>query len=258
MNAAPVRCEVRDQIAHIELNRPQVCNAIDAATCAALVAIVDRLEGDANVGVMVLSGAGPRAFSSGADLKHMRALDGAELRRFVELTWRSFDRIACSPIPSIAALHGHVLGAGCELALACDLRIADATARIGLPEMALGSVPGSGAVQRLPALVGKAKAIELIMMSDTIDATEAARIGLVNRAVAAGEGLASAFEWARHIAGLPRASVRYLKAALAADDPRMLAPAFHGLVSELCHRDPVYSRNTAAFQATPPHPDRAE
>jgi enoyl-CoA hydratase/carnithine racemase len=242
-----VRCEVRERVAHVELCRPQVLNAIDAATCVELVTLIDTLEAAGDVGVMVVSGAGPRAFSSGADLKHMRTLQGAELRRFIELTWRTFDRIACSPLPSIAALHGHVLGAGCELALACDLRIADATARIALPEMTLGSVPGSGAVQRLPSLIGRARALELMLLGDSIDATAAARSGLVNCSVAAGQALASAFDWARRIAALQPASVRYLKAALAADDPRILAPALHGLVSDLCHRDPAYAVTTARF-----------
>jgi enoyl-CoA hydratase/carnithine racemase len=242
-----VRCTVRDRIAHLELCRPQVLNAIDAATCTALAAAIDALEASPEVAVIVVSGAGPRAFSSGADLTLMRALEGAPLRAFIEQTWRTFDRIASSPLPSIAALHGHVLGAGCELALACDLRIADATARIALPEMGLGSVPGSGAVQRLPALVGRAKALELILLSGAIDAAEALRTGLVNRAVAAGEALASAFEWAQQIAALRPAAVRYLKAAMATGDARACAPALHGLISDLCHRDPVYAGNTAAF-----------
>lgn len=247
MSDAPVRCTVRDRVAHIELCRPQVLNAIDAATCTALTAAIDTLEASSEVAAMIVSGAGPRAFSSGADLTLMRALEGAPLRAYIEQTWRTFDRIAASPIPSIAALHGHVLGAGCELALACDLRIADAGVRIALPEMGLGSVPGSGAVQRLPALVGRSKAMELILFSGTIDAAEALRIGLVNRIVAAGEALASAFEWAQQIAGLRPAAVRYLKAAMAAGDARIAAPALHGLVSDLCHRDPVYAGNTATF-----------
>lgn len=250
MSDAPVRCTVHGGVAHIELHRPRVLNAIDAATCTALTAALDALEASSDVAVMVVSGAGPRAFSSGADLTQMRALEGAALRSFIEQTWRTFDRIACSPIPSIAALHGHVLGAGCELALACDLRVADATARIALPEMGLGSVPGSGAVQRLPERVGKAKALELILFGDAIDAAEAVRIGLVNRAVAAGQALQSAFDWALQIAGLRPAAVRYLKAAMAADDARLAAPALHGLVSDLCHRDPAYVRNTAPFTSS--------
>ncbi len=242
-----VRCTVRDRVAHIELCRPEVLNAIDAATCTALTGAIDALESGSEAAVIVVSGGGPRAFSSGADLSLMRTLEGASLRAFIEQTWRTFDRIAASTIPSIAALHGHVLGAGCELALACDLRIADATVRIALPEMGLGSVPGSGAVQRLPALVGRAKALEMILFSGVIDAAEALRLGLVNRTVAAGEARASAFDWAREIAALRPSAVRYLKAAMATGDPRACSPALHGLVSDLCHRDPAYAGNTAAF-----------
>jgi enoyl-CoA hydratase len=246
MTDSPLRCTMRDRVAHVEFCRPRVLNAIDADTCVALVAAVEAAEASSEVAAIVVSGAGPRAFSSGADLTHMRTLEGAALRAFIEQTWHTFDRIARSPIPSIAALHGHVLGAGCEVALACDMRIADATARIALPEMGLGSVPGSGAAQRLPACVGKAKAMELILFGDPVDADEALRIGLVNRTVAAGQALASAFDWARRIAALRPAAVRALKAAMATDDPR-LAPAMHGLISDLCHRDPAYVQATTGF-----------
>ena len=139
--------ERHGRVAHLRLNRPAVLNAIDRQVCEALVAQLDLLEGDPQIGAIVLSGTGERAFSSGADLKHMRSLAGVELRRFIELTWQAFDRLANSPLPSVAALHGYVLGGGLELALACDMRIAGTPAEIGLPEMTSGQRAG----ERRPA-----------------------------------------------------------------------------------------------------------
>lgn len=241
--------ERHGRVAHLQLNRPEVLNALDAKVCESLQAEVARLESDADVGAIVLSGAGPRAFSAGADLKQMRALEGgAPLRRFIELTWVAFERLAASPLPSIAALHGHVLGGGLELALACDMRIADATVQIGLPEMGLGSVPGSGALQRLPALVGTAKATEMIITGRRVDADTAEAIGLVNSAVPAGRALETALEWAALAAQRPAEALRYMKVALRTDARSGVAAALHGLVSDACHADRRYRANTERFR----------
>lgn len=247
MSEEPVLCESKNGIAHLRLNRPSVLNAIDNKLCRGLIASIERIEGDSAVRVIVLSGNGARAFSSGADLKHMRLLAGADLRRFIELTWHAFDRLARSPLPSIAALHGHVLGGGLELALACDMRIAQSDAQLRLPEIQLGSVPGSGAVQRLPALVGRAKAAELIFMGEILSASDAERIGLVNKVVADGTALGTAIDWAQRIASRSREAVRYLKIGLSAETAQGIAPAFHGMISDLCHREPRYEENTARF-----------
>lgn len=213
---------------------------------------IDRLEADPGVGALVLSGAGDRAFSSGADLAAMRSLAGAELRRFIELTWEAFERLAASPLPSIAALHGYVLGGGLELALACDLRIAGTPAEIGLPEMTLGSVPGSGALQRLPSLIGPARTAELVMLGRRLTAEEAEAFGLVNRVVPRSGMLALALEWATTLAQRPPEAVRYAKLAIRAGaDPRLM-PAFHGLVSGVCHETRGYSARTERFGARAP------
>jgi enoyl-CoA hydratase len=243
-----VTVERRGRVAHLRLDRPRVLNAIDDATCGALASHLDALDADAGVGAIVLSGAGERAFSAGADLTFMRTLDNERLRRFIERTWIVFDRLASSRLPSVAALHGYVLGGGLELALACDLRIADATAQIGLPEMGLGSVPGSGALQRLPALIGTSRATEMIMLGRRIDANEAAAIGLVNRAVPGGAALAAAFEWAETVASRPAEALRYAKVALRAGPQPLLAASLHGLVSATCHAAKHYQQNTGAFE----------
>ncbi|HEX6979727.1 MAG TPA: enoyl-CoA hydratase/isomerase family protein [Alphaproteobacteria bacterium] len=245
--SAPLALTRDGPIAHLQLNRPERLNAIDRSVCESLIAQLDALEADGDARVLVLSGVGDRAFSSGADLKHMRGLEGADLRRFIELTWVAFERLASSPLPSIAVLHGYVLGGGLELALACDFRIADATVQIGLPEMTLGSVPGSGALQRLPALIGPARAAELAMLGRHLDAAEAAEIGLVNRVTLSGEAIALALEWAMTLAERPPEALRYAKIALRLGASPAVAAAFHGLVSDSCHRARDYRSRTEKF-----------
>jgi enoyl-CoA hydratase/carnithine racemase len=246
--SAPLLIERHGSVAHLRLDRPAVLNAIDGAMCDALVAAVAEIENDAEVGAIVLSGAGEKAFSAGADLTYMRQLEGAALRRFIERTWMVFERLASSPLPSIAALHGYVLGGGLELALACDLRIADDTVQIGLPEMGLGSVPGSGALQRLPALIGPARATEMIMLGRRIGAAEAAAIGVVNRTVPKGEALSSALAWAATVAERPREALRYVKVALRVGRDSVVAASLHGLVSDACHADQRYRQKTEKFK----------
>jgi len=237
------------RVAHLQLNRPASLNAIDGHVCHRLIDHIDRLEEDAEVVALVISGRGDRSFSAGADLKHMRTLEsGAALRRFIELTWRAFEHLANSRLISVAALHGHVLGGGLELALACDLRLADGTASIGLPELGLGSVPGSGALQRLPRLIGAARALEMIAMGRRLSATQAESIGLVNAAVAPGQAQAEALSWARTIAGHSGEALRYLKAGLQGGADMRMAAVWHGLVSDACHRDRRYQDNTSRFK----------
>ena len=242
-----VELEQSGAIAHLRLARPRVLNAIDEAVCDQLAAHLGALEAEPGVSVIVLSGAGDRAFSSGADLTFMRQLEGRSLRRFIEKTWEVFDRLARSPLPSVAALHGYVLGGGAELALACDLRVADASTVLGFPEMGLGGVPGSGALQRLPALIGPARALELVMLGRRIGADEAMAMGLVNRVVPGGQALVAAMEWAGEIATRPAEALRYAKTALRLGLAPGLAAAFHGLVSDATHADPDYQNNTERF-----------
>lgn len=248
---SPLIAERQGRVAHLRLNRPAVLNAIDRTLCEALVAQLDVLEADPEIGAIVLSGAGERAFSSGADLTHMRALAGADLRRFIELTWQAFDRLASSPLPSVAALHGYVLGGGFELALACDMRIAGAPAEFGLPEMTLGSVPGSGALQRLPALIGPSRAAEVVMLGRRLTAEQAHEIGIVNCVVPRSELIPLALEWAATLAQRPSEAMRYAKLALHGRGESRLAPAFHGLVSGACHEAREYRSRTAKFDTEP-------
>jgi len=237
------------RVAHVCLNRPEALNAIDDRVCYRLIEILDALEDDPSVNALVISGRGDRAFSAGADIKHMRTLEsGAGLRRFIELTWRAFERVANSRLISIAALHGHVLGGGLELALACDLRIADGTTSIGLPELGLGSVPGSGAIQRLPALIGTARTLELITMGRRLSGEQAEKIGLVNAVTTPGVVEEEALSWARKVASHSGEALRYLKSGLVGSADMRMAAVWHGLVSDACHQEKNYQDNTDKFK----------
>lgn len=176
-----------DGIALVTFNNPKVMNALTMATFTALESLLTELENDPAVRVLILTGAGDRAFIAGGDIRDLARLDVEGARAFALLAQRVLDRIESLAKPVIAAVNGYALGGGCELAMACDLRIAAETARFGQPEVKLGIIPGFAGTQRLARLVGKAKAKELIFSGEMIDATEAWRIGLVNRVVPAAD-----------------------------------------------------------------------
>lgn len=175
--------DVRDRIATITVNRPDKLNALNDETIAELgeaIGLVDRRE---DIGGVILTGAGTKAFVAGADIAELARqgpLDGRERSRRGQEVFMRFER---SPKPVLAAVNGFALGGGCELALACHIRIASERAKLGLPEVKLGIGPGYGGTQRLPRLVGKGRALQLILTGEMIDAQEAYRIGLVNSVV---------------------------------------------------------------------------
>ncbi len=178
-------------IAVVTVNRPQKLNALDAATIAELTTAFGELAADDGIGAIVLTGAGEKAFVAGADisvLARQGVLDGRENARLGQaLTLR----IEESPKPVLAAINGFALGGGLELALACDVRFASSNAKLGLPEVSLGIIPGYGGTQRLPRLVGQGLALQMILTGDPITADEALRIGLVNAVFAPPELLAA-------------------------------------------------------------------
>jgi enoyl-CoA hydratase len=199
-------------IAIVTLNRPEVRNAIDLEMVQALGAAFDGLAADPEVRAVILTGAGGKAFAAGADIAQLktRGVGDALLRINAGL----FRRVEEHPTPVIAAVQGFALGGGCELAMACDLRIAGRSARFGQPEVGLGIFPGAGAVQRLPRLVGLGRAKELIFTGRILDAGEAERIGLVNRVVEDDEVLAEARATALAIARHGALAVQISKLAL--------------------------------------------
>ena len=199
-------------VARITLNRPDVRNAIDQAMVTELHAVLDELETQDHVGALIVTGAGDRAFAAGADIQELKERGQADALRRINAAL--FRRLEEQAIPSIAAVRGYALGGGCELAMACCLRIAGRSARFGQPEVGLGILPGAGALQRLPRLVGLGRARELIYTGRIIDAEEAERIGLVNRVVEEDEVDSAALELASEIARQGRLAVRMAKLAL--------------------------------------------
>jgi enoyl-CoA hydratase len=175
--------DVQDRIATLSVNRPDKLNALNEQTIRELSAAMDEIEQRDDIGGVILTGVGEKAFVAGADiaeLSKMGPVDGIEVSR---LGQRVFRRIELSKKPVIAAVNGFALGGGCELALACHLRIAGENAQFGLPEVKLGIIPGYGGTLRLPRIVGKGRALELMLTAQFIKADEAYRIGLVNKVV---------------------------------------------------------------------------
>ena len=187
-----LRTEVRGRVAVLTLDRPEALNAIGTATVERLRAVLDGLRDDERIRALVLAGAG-RAFCAGADLAEIESFTTAhQFGAFVGRLGGVFALIEEFPKPSVAALHGFAFGGGLELALACDLRVAERGARLGLPEMKLGVLPGAGGTQRLPRLAPPAIAKQMILTGEPIDAERAWAVGLVNELAEPGAGLATA------------------------------------------------------------------
>ena len=175
---------IGDGIAVITVNRPDKLNALNAAVIADLAAAAAEARTDDAITGVIITGAGPKAFVAGADIAEIAAIDTNEGRQFAERGQAAFRDIETLGKPVIAAVNGFALGGGCELAMACHIRIASSTAKFGQPEVKLGVIPGYGGTIRLPRLVGRGRALELLLSGAIIDAAEAHRIGLVNHAVA--------------------------------------------------------------------------
>jgi enoyl-CoA hydratase len=175
--------DVSERIATITVNRPDKLNALNDQLMGELGAAITEARERADVGGVLLTGAG-RSFVAGADIAELQGQNAAQGKARAERGQRTFRLFETSPKPTVAAVNGFALGGGCELAMACHIRIASEKAKFGQPEVKLGTVPGYGGTQRLPRLVGKGRALELLLTGDMIDAEEAYRIGLVNRVVA--------------------------------------------------------------------------
>jgi enoyl-CoA hydratase len=201
-----------DGVAVLTLQRPEKRNAIGLRMVEEIHACLALLEKDASAGALVVTGAGGKVFAAGADIAELRERTAADAARAINQAL--FRRLDDLPVPSVAAVEGWALGGGCELALACDLRVAGAGARFGQPETGLGILPGAGGTQRLRLLVGLGRAKEIVLTGRTVDAAEAERIGLVNRVVPDGHALEAARVIAAEIASRGRAAQALAKAAL--------------------------------------------
>jgi enoyl-CoA hydratase len=185
VNYETLLCEVKDQVATVTLNRPQVLHALNAKVFNELEAVFVALAGDVRVRVILLTGAGEKAFAAGADINEIARTDVAMGEAKARRGQGVFRLIETCGKPVIACINGFALGGGCELAMACTMRLASETARLGQPEVKLGLVPGYGGTQRLPRLVGQPMALKLLLTGEMIGAAEALRIGLVDEVVPA-------------------------------------------------------------------------
>ena len=201
-------------IAEIVLDRPEAMNALNTAALVRLTALFSDVAADPEIRVVVLSSAGERAFCVGADLKERAAMSDTQIMAQRPVFRAAFGALLALPQPAIAAVHGFALGGGCELALSCDVIVADATAQLGLPEASVGLVPGCGGTQLLARRIGPGRAADLIFTGRRVAAEEARAIGLADRLVPAGQALASALELARQIAANSPVAVRAAKRAL--------------------------------------------
>jgi enoyl-CoA hydratase len=214
MNSDQLLVHVTDQIATITINRPEILNALSIEMFHDLRSLLDDLETNDDVAVIILTGAGEKAFVAGGDIKAMVDVSVGWARDFALLAQSVLNRIEELSKPVIAAINGYALGGGCELAMACDIRIAADTAKLGQPEVKIGVIPGFAGTQRLARLVGKGKAKELIFTGSMIDAQEACRIGLVNKVVPANDLVAATRKMAAIIASRSRTAVTFSKQAI--------------------------------------------
>ncbi len=211
-----VLSEVKDRVAWITIHRPEKLNALNRQTVVEIGAAARSAAADAEVGAIVVTGSGEKAFVAGADIAEMASMRPREAQEFSHLLADALDALERCGKPVIAAVNGFALGGGCEIAMACHVRIAADTAKFGQPEVGLGLIPGAGGTQRLPRLVGRGRALDLILSGATIDAAEAHRIGLVERLCPAAQ---------------LREAVEVYAANLLAKSPTALAAALEAVLS---------------------------
>lgn len=200
MSYSNIRFEVGDfGLALLTVNRPEKLNALNAETVLELRDAVARAATDAEVRALIVTGAGEKAFVAGADINQLAALTPIEAQAYAERGQRVFREIEMLAKPTLAAINGYALGGGLELAMSCAVRVASENARLGQPEVKLGVLPGYGGTQRLPRLVGRGRALEMLLSGEPVTAAEAYRIGLVNHVVPQAELLEFSRQWLRKV-----------------------------------------------------------
>jgi enoyl-CoA hydratase len=238
----------------IRLQNPPL-NLVTVELTKALDSVLAEIETDSEVRCVIVTGTGERAFCAGSDVKEFESLRGRVGEGKLLLEKAVYRRLARLPVPTIAAIQADALGGGLELALCCDLRVADERAKLGLPEVRLGVMPGSGGTQRLPRIIGVARAKEMILLGELIDAAEAAAIGLVNRVAPAGDAMAIAQELARTIASRGPIAIREAKRVI---DIAGDTPLDEGLAAELDASERIFATDDmlegarAFFEKRPP------
>jgi enoyl-CoA hydratase len=217
-------------IGKITINRPQQLNALNSEVFSELNKMIKHIDEDKNIKVAIITGSGDKAFAAGTDIKEMKDMSPLEARDFAILGGKAIDGIENSIKPVIAAVNGFALGGGCELSMACDLRIASDQAKLGQPEVNYSIIPGGGATQRLPRIVGLGRAKELIFTGDIINAQDAFQMGLVNRVVPSDRLMDEARTIAEKILSKGPLAVRFAKEAV---NLAMELPLTEGLRREI-------------------------
>jgi enoyl-CoA hydratase len=249
MNYSTLLVESRNRIAFVTINRPDKLNALNSQAKAELEAAFEGIRDDSEVDVVVLIGAGEKGFVAGTDIKELTSLDEQSGKSFSEGGQAVFNTIENLGKPVIAAVNGYALGGGTELALACHIRIASENAKFGQPEVNLGIIPGYGGTQRLARLIGKGRALEMILSGDQIDAQEALRIGLVNKVVPLPDLLKTAEALATKIISKGQIAVKLALQSVNATHELSLA-AGQSLEAELfgrCCKSEDFKEGTTAF-----------
>ncbi len=238
----------REEAALIVLNRPEALNALSFSIIRELgEAFEEAASGDARV--LLITGAGDRAFCAGADIKELRHRTVHEEKTATEFGQRTLARLDTLPIPSVALINGYAFGGGLEIALAATFRIAGPGAKMGMPEVKLGLIPGYGGTQRLPRLIGESRALDMILTGRTVDAAEAERIGLVNR-VAEGDLIEAGLAFARRFTGYSLPILRYAREAVqrSLDNPIGEGLKIEADLSTLAYRTEDADEGMAAFE----------
>ncbi|HLX11470.1 MAG TPA: enoyl-CoA hydratase-related protein [Bacteroidota bacterium] len=241
--------EIKERIAFVTINRPDKLNALNAECKKELTAVFSGFRSNADVDGVILSGAGEKAFMAGTDISELAALNAESGKEFSAQGQALFDLIQHLGKPVIAAVNGFALGGGCELALACHLRVASENAKFGQPEVNLGIIPGYGGTQRLTRLIGMGKATEMILTGNQIDANEALRLGLVNKVVPLAELKTTAESILKTVLGKGQLAVRMSLKALNAS---LEVPLSEGLKIEAaifgeCCSTADFREGTTAF-----------
>ncbi len=243
----PLRLERRDEVAVLTIDRQEVLNALSFALLREIGEAFDRVAAS-DARALIITGAGPKAFCAGADITELRGRSLIEQKRGAELGQGVFARLDELPMPSVAVINGHAFGGGLELAMACTFRLAARNAKMGLPEVKLGLIPGYGGTQRLPRLVGEARALEMIMTGRFVDAEEALRIGLVNRLIE-DDPLEAGLAFAREFTGHSLRTLEFARAAVrrAAELPLAEGLKTEAELSTLAYRTADAEEGMAAF-----------
>jgi len=244
-----IRLTVEDGVATITLDRPERLNALNRNLVEELDQALDQVEKDDTVRVLVITGAGEKAFAAGADINEFTGLTGPDALRHMEKIQQVFLKIERLSKPVIAAVNGYALGGGLELMMACDIAYASETASFGQPEINLGIIPGAGGTQRLPRLVGKMRAKELILTGERITAAEAYRIGLVNRVVPPGELMDEVRKLCQKLKSKGAVALKLAKAAIeeGSNIPLQEGMAIEAKAEAICFSTEDKEEGVAAF-----------